>query len=93
MISETHAEKVHSYVTAGIASGAELLPRRRKDRQGGRPLLRTDGLCRRHARHVDRREEIFGPVLSTLTFKTADEAVALANATNSVFRPASGRPI
>jgi len=26
------------------------------------------------------REEIFGPVLSTLTFKTADEAVALANA-------------
>ena len=25
-------------------------------------------------------EEIFGPVLSTLTFKTADEAVAMANA-------------
>ncbi|MNL28643.1 NAD/NADP-dependent betaine aldehyde dehydrogenase [compost metagenome] len=26
------------------------------------------------------REEIFGPVLSTLTFKTAEEAVAMANA-------------
>ncbi len=25
------------------------------------------------------RDEIFGPVLSTLTFKTADEAIAFAN--------------
>ncbi len=40
------------------------------------------------------REEIFGPVLSTLTFKTADEAVALGERhRSSVFRPASGRPI
>lgn len=81
MISEAHAEKVHSYVTAGIASGAELL-------LGGERVGREAGLY--YAPTVFSgvtpdmsiaREEIFGPVLSTLTFKTADHAVALANAT------------
>lgn len=80
MISEAHAEKVHSYVEAGIASGAELL-------LGGARVGKGAGLY--YAPTVFggvtpdmsiAREEIFGPVLSTLTFKTADEAVAMANA-------------
>jgi acyl-CoA reductase-like NAD-dependent aldehyde dehydrogenase len=81
MISEAHAEKVHSYVEAGVAAGAELL-------LGGERVGRDAGLY--YAPTVFAgvtpdmsiaREEIFGPVLSTLTFKTADEAVAMANAT------------
>ncbi|WP_069062433.1 aldehyde dehydrogenase family protein [Sinorhizobium sp. RAC02] len=80
MISETHAEKVHSYVEAGVAAGAELL-------LGGERVGKGAGLY--YAPTVFggvtpdmsiAREEIFGPVLSTLTFKTADEAVAMANA-------------
>lgn len=54
MISEAHAEKGaflcdgRHHIRRGTAA------RWRKDRQGGRPLLCTDGVCRRHARHVDR---------------------------------------
>jgi acyl-CoA reductase-like NAD-dependent aldehyde dehydrogenase len=79
MISEVHAAKVHSYVTAGVAAGARLLV-------GGAQSGEEHGLY--YAPTVFdgvtpdmsiAKEEIFGPVLSTLTFKTADEAVALAN--------------
>ena len=36
------------------------------------------------------REEIFGPVLSMLTFDTLDEAIRIANSTASACRPESG---
>ncbi len=78
MISRAHLDKVEGYVRAGEAAGAEIL-------YGGSPQDR-DGLY--YQPTVFRgvrpdmsiaREEIFGPVLSTMTFRTADEAVALAN--------------
>ena len=79
MISEVHASKVHSYVEAGKAAGAELL-------LGGERVGEDTGLYYSPtvfsgvtAEMSIARDEIFGPVLSTLTFKTADEAVALAN--------------
>jgi acyl-CoA reductase-like NAD-dependent aldehyde dehydrogenase len=80
LISEAHATKVHSYVEAGIASGAELL-------LGGERVSKDAGIY--YAPTVFAgvkpdmsiaREEIFGPVLSSMTFRNADEAVALANA-------------
>ncbi|MDR7033352.1 aldehyde dehydrogenase family protein [Mesorhizobium sp. BE184] len=80
MISEAHAAKVHSYVETGQASGAELL-------LGGTRV--GDGAGLYYAPTIFggvtsdmsiARDEIFGPVLATMTFKTADEAVALANA-------------
>ena len=42
------------------------------------PTVLTD--CRDDMRHV--REEIFGPVMSVLTFTDEDEAIARANATS-----------
>jgi acyl-CoA reductase-like NAD-dependent aldehyde dehydrogenase len=79
MISEAHIAKVEAYVRAGEAAGAELLT-------GGAIQPDGDGLYYQPTvfRGVDpsmsiAREEIFGPVLSTIGFRTADDAVALAN--------------
>jgi acyl-CoA reductase-like NAD-dependent aldehyde dehydrogenase len=79
MISRQHIEKVEGYVRAGEAAGAELLT-------GGHMAGEGTGLYYQPTvfRNVRpemsiAREEIFGPVLSTIAFRTADEAVALAN--------------
>lgn len=79
MISQPHLGKVDAYVRAGEAAGAELLI-------GGSVQPGDTGLYYQPTvfRNVDpsmsiAREEIFGPVLSTMAFRTADEAVALAN--------------
>jgi len=79
MISKAHADKVDGYVKAGKAEGAELLI-------GGNPAGAGAGHYYEPTIFQNVRpdmsiaqDEIFGPVLSTLTFRTADEAVALAN--------------
>ncbi|MDZ7678427.1 MAG: aldehyde dehydrogenase family protein [Acidimicrobiales bacterium] len=73
-------DKIEELVASGVAEGAQLyqpdcpLPERGWFH---RPTLFTDvSLSHRIA-----REEIFGPVLSVLTFRTPDEAVAKANNT------------
>jgi aldehyde dehydrogenase (NAD+) len=73
-------DKIEELVASGVAEGAELyqpdctLPERGWFH---RPTLFTGvSLSHRIA-----REEIFGPVLSVLTFRTAEEAVAKANNT------------
>jgi len=84
LISQAHMEKVLGYIEAGKAEGAKLAL------GGGRPAdaaLRRgyfveptifDG-CTNSMRIV--REEIFGPVLSLLTFRDEDEVIARANDT------------
>ncbi|MDQ7746656.1 betaine-aldehyde dehydrogenase [Hydrogenophaga pseudoflava] len=81
LISEAHADKVMDYIASGVAEGASLVC--------GGERVAVDGLgrnfvaptifadCRDDMRIV--REEIFGPVLSMLTFDTEAEAVARAN--------------
>jgi acyl-CoA reductase-like NAD-dependent aldehyde dehydrogenase len=80
MISEAHTGKVAAYVDAGKADGATLLT-------GGEQVGAGQGLYYAPTVFDDvraemsiAREEIFGPVLSTISFRTAEEAVALANA-------------
>jgi acyl-CoA reductase-like NAD-dependent aldehyde dehydrogenase len=81
MISEQHTEKVASYCATGLAEGAELL-------LGGDAVAAEAGnffaptvfdKVRPDMRIA--QEEIFGPVLATIGFDTAEEAVALANGT------------
>jgi acyl-CoA reductase-like NAD-dependent aldehyde dehydrogenase len=81
MVSETHTDKVASYVAAGVAEGAELL-------LGGDKVAASSGnffaptvfdKVRPDMRIA--QEEIFGPVLATIGFDTPEEAVALANGT------------
>lgn len=78
MISRQHLAKVDGYVRAGIEAGADLLV-------GGQPQA-DEGLYYQPTvfRNVTpamsiAREEIFGPVLSTTSFRSADEAVRMAN--------------
>lgn len=78
LVSARQKDNVVSYIAAGLQEGAQLI-------HGGRPL---DGPgyfveptifahCHNDMRIV--QEEIFGPVLVTAPFDTAEEAVLLAN--------------
>jgi len=81
LASRVQFERVRNYVAGATAQGAELLL------DGARQS--ADGSCFwaptvfGQVDHTMRiaQEEIFGPVLSVLTFETEDEAVAIANGT------------
>lgn len=86
LISAEHLAKVESYVELARAEGGTVQcggarPPAVNDRcRGGFFLAPTvitglDAACRTN------REEIFGPVVTVMPFRDADEAVALANAT------------
>ncbi|MEG3630870.1 aldehyde dehydrogenase family protein [Streptomyces poriticola] len=86
MVSEQQRAKTEDYVASALAEGAVLrCGGKRPEPSGTRP---ADGYfyeptvldqCHREMRVV--REEVFGPVLTVETFRTEDEAVALANDT------------
>lgn len=80
LVDDTQMRTVLGYIDAGHAEGARCVA-------GGHQALAQTGGC-----YVEptvfagvsngmkiAREEIFGPVMSILTFKTEEEAVALAN--------------
>lgn len=81
IISDDHQAKIHGHVSAAVTAGAEV-------RLGGAPL-QVPGLPGRFYQPTVisqvtpdmpiAREEVFGPVLSVLTFRTTEEAIALAN--------------
>ncbi|MCX4906323.1 aldehyde dehydrogenase [Streptomyces sp. NBC_00878] len=82
LVGESHLERVLDHIGTGLDEGARLRV------GGGRTLADTGGsyLPPTVFDHVApgmrlAREEIFGPVLSVLTFDDLHEAVALANAT------------
>ncbi|MBK5221885.1 MAG: aldehyde dehydrogenase family protein [Acidimicrobiia bacterium] len=78
--SRAQLDKITELVAAGVAEGAEMYqPQCALPEKGWfhRPTVFTNvALSHRIA-----REEIFGPVLSVLTFRTAEEAVTKANNT------------
>ena len=81
IVSPEHQAKIDGYVRAAIADGASV-------RLGG-AALQVPGLPGQFCQPTVvtgvtdsmaiAREEVFGPVLSVLTFRTLDEAVELAN--------------
>ena len=78
--SKSQLEKITELVAAGEAEGAELYqPACELPERGWffRPTLFTNVA----QSHRIAKEEIFGPVLSVLTFRTPDEAVEKANNT------------
>lgn len=90
LISADHTQKVMDYIQSGVEQGAHLvIGGERVAVPGGSnnfvaPTIFAD--CTDDMRIV--QEEIFGPVLSMLTFATEEEAVARAN--NSRFGLAAG---
>ena len=78
--SKAQLEKITELVAAGVAEGADLYQPACELPERGfffRPTLFTNVA----QSHRIAREEIFGPVLSTLTFRTPEEAVEKANNT------------
>jgi aldehyde dehydrogenase (NAD+) len=78
--SQAQLDKIRELVDAGVREGAELYqPPCRLPARGFffRPTLFT-GVTQSHR---IAREEIFGPVLSILTFRTVEEAIEKANNT------------
>jgi betaine-aldehyde dehydrogenase len=81
IVTPEHGVKIHGCVQAAAADGAQVV-------LGGGPL-EVPGLGTQFYRPTIvtgvtpdmaiAREEVFGPVLSVLTFRTFDEAVALCN--------------
>lgn len=83
MISERHLNKVTGLIEKGQSEGASLI-------MGGSQIHKDSGGYFVEATIFDgvsndmtiAREEIFGPVLSVITFKDEEEAVQIANDTN-----------
>ena len=82
LVSKGHMERVLEYVATGRAEGARVVTGGTRVREGSGgwfvPPTIFDGATNdmRIA-----REEIFGPVLSVMTFRTEAEAIAMANDT------------
>jgi aldehyde dehydrogenase (NAD+) len=78
--SRPQLEKIRTLVDAGVAEGGELIqPRCALPAKGyWFPPSVITGVT---ASHRVAQEEIFGPVLSVLTFRTPDEAIERANNT------------
>jgi acyl-CoA reductase-like NAD-dependent aldehyde dehydrogenase len=82
VIDERHMQRVLGYVDGGVAAGARVT-------LGGRQVLRDTGGFYVEATVLDgvrpemkvAQEEIFGPVLSVMTFREETEAVRMANDT------------
>lgn len=82
IIDEAQTNKIMSYIQAGESAGARLIlgGKRINEKSGGffiEPTIFDDA----HNEMCIAREEIFGPVLTIITFDNTEEAVKLANDT------------
>ncbi|MFW0766313.1 aldehyde dehydrogenase family protein [Trabulsiella odontotermitis] len=84
MVSEKQWQRVQGYIRKGIDEGARLLAGGE-----GRPAGTQDGWFVRPTLFTDvtnqmtiARDEIFGPVLSVITYRDEAEAIAIANDTH-----------
>ncbi|QDK36364.1 aldehyde dehydrogenase family protein [Bdellovibrio sp. NC01] len=84
MVTEKQYERVQSYIREGIAEGAELLIGGEGHPQGleNGNFVRPTAFANVKPDMKIAKEEIFGPVLSILTYKTEDEAIEMANDTD-----------
>ena len=87
LINEAHMNKVLGYIQSGTDEGAELLT-------GGKQVVPQDNSELAGGFYIEptifdqvkpgfkiEQEEIFGPVLSVVTFKDEEEAIRIANGT------------
>jgi len=80
MVDETQTKRVLGYIAKGKEEGASLaLGGKQVRKETGGYYIEPTVFDRVDNRMTIAREEIFGPVLSTITFKTAEDAVKLAN--------------
>ncbi|MDQ7781384.1 MAG: aldehyde dehydrogenase family protein [Desulfomonilaceae bacterium] len=81
LVSKTQLERVRSYIRKGIEEGAELLcggPEASADLEKGW-YVKPTVFGRVDSQATIAQEEIFGPVLSIITYKDEEDAVRIAN--------------
>ena len=80
IVDETQMKRVLGYIDSGRTDGAQLRfgGRRVREDSGGYFVEPTVFEAVKPTMTIA-REEIFGPVLATITFKTVDEAIEIAN--------------
>jgi len=82
LIEDAAIEKVERHVADAVAKGAKLLTGGKKiDGLGGARFFEPTVLANATSDMLCAREETFGPVAPVFRFKTEDEAIAAANAT------------
>lgn len=81
IISQAHQQKIAAYVRDAVASGAKLALGGEAVRHPGLPgdFFGPTVVTNVTPDMPIAREEVFGPVLAVLTFKTLEEAVSLVN--------------
>lgn len=80
LVNEAHLNKVLTYIESGVREGAELiLDGRQIDVVAGGYYLGPTIFDQVSSKQKIAQEEIFGPVLSIITFKDEEEAIKLAN--------------
>lgn len=78
MVSEGQAQTVLDYIEAGKAEGAEILFGGNKVDGPGQVIEPTVFVNATNDMKIA-QEEIFGPVLTVITYETVEEAIAMAN--------------
>jgi gamma-glutamyl-gamma-aminobutyraldehyde dehydrogenase/4-guanidinobutyraldehyde dehydrogenase/NAD-dependent aldehyde dehydrogenase len=80
MVDQNQTDRVLGYIARGKTEGAVLVAGGRQSRQKSGGFYIEPTIFDRVTQEMTiAREEIFGPVLSTLTFKSLEEATRLAN--------------
>ena len=83
MIEKNHMEKVLGYIKAGSSEGAQLvLGGKRVFEETGGYFVEPTIFDKVNNEMTIAQEEIFGPVLSVISFTTEEEAIEIANDTN-----------
>ena len=80
MVSDAQRDRAETMVAVAVADGAELVCGGRRPNRQGAFLDPTVISCQPN--NAIAQQEVFGPVLSVLSFENDDEAVAIANATD-----------
>ncbi|MFC7157845.1 aldehyde dehydrogenase family protein [Halomarina halobia] len=80
LCSAEHFERVTQYIEAGVDEGASLVTGGKAPDRSGYFIEPTVFSAVTHDMRIA-QEEIFGPVLSVLSFSTTEEAVQIANGT------------
>jgi betaine-aldehyde dehydrogenase len=80
IITPQHLEKISNYVSGAKAAGARLAHGGETVDLGMGQFMEPTILSNVTPDMAVAREEVFGPVLSVLTFETLDEAISIANA-------------
>jgi len=81
LVAQVQVERVRELVRRGVAEGGELYEPDIDLPKGGGCFLRPALITNVSPANTVAAEEIFGPVLVEMSFRTPDEAVALANNT------------